>query len=598
VNSLTKCRVTGTTDIMSDLKAAQDIMAAAMAAKPTIDPELGSVTQLLKSLDRASKNVRTFGHQNSVAKRFFDQFYTELINHVEHYNALTFIIQREGLFFKETCVYNSQAGESSENFAFKLYSDGIRELTFHQGIEQDDVLFFFDALWNTGGSDGTEDDDIVTRLWSRDLPTLSIVTADEVMKLSDVDDVLTPQGKAPEEGSLREILDEANAKTAKEAKGDQQRKSKVSTSVMGYEVTDEELAALAHDIAEESNRDSILYLLDILTAVLSSERSPELLNKLFEIYEGILRSLFKGGHWNIVEHVLGLLSEAEAVRPDLTETHKHKLQSMFDQLGSHELIALMQHYLNTAEKPRTEGLENVLLMMKPSALPGLCALLGDLEQPAHQGLIANALVELAKDTPEIVVKHLTDRRPAFVRSLLGIITRWNNPKLADGVEKILRYPDPLIKREVIRTLAGLKPSGSAAKLIPLLNDADEGVRLATLKPLLTGHYTATFALWEPIVSSETFNDRDPAEKRNIFHAMRVTAGDDAVPYWTTLLTEWGWTNRKRREELALLAVDALGKLGTAAALAALDTGTKKGTAAVKQACTTAIAGVAKHQRTA
>ena len=573
-------------------------MAVAMAAKPTIDPELGSVAQLLKSLDRASKNVRTFGHQNSVAKRFFDQFYTELINHVERYNALTFIIQREGLFFKETCVYNSQAGESSENFAFKLYSDGIRELTFHQGIEQDDVLFFFDALWNTSGSDGNEDDDIVTRLWSRNLPTLSIVTADEVMKLSEVDDVLTPQGKAPDEGSLREILDEANAKNVKEGKGDQQRKAKVSTSVMGYEVTDAEIASMAPEIAEESSRDSILYLLDILTAVLSSERSPALLDKLFDIYEGILRSLFKGGHWRVVEHVLGLLSEAEAVRPDLTEAHKNKLRGMFDQLGSHELIALMQHYLNTTEKARTEGLENVLLMMKPSALSALCALLGDLEHPAHQGVIANALVELARETPDVLVRHLTDRRPAFVRNLLSIITRWNNPKLADSVEKILRYPDPLIRREVIRTLAGLKPSGSAAKLIPLLNDADEAVRLATLKPLLTGHYTATFASWEPILNADSFNDREPAEKRNIFHAIRVTAGDDAVPYWTTLLTEWGWTNRKKREDLALLAVDALGKLGTTAALAALDTGTKKGTATVKQACAAAIAGVGKHQRTA
>lgn len=583
---------------MSDLKVAQDMMAAAMAAKPTTDPEQASVTQLLKSLDRASKNVRTFGHENSVAKKFFDQFYTELINHVERYNALTFIVQREGLFFKDTSVYNSQAGESSENFAFKLYSDGIRELTFHQGIEQEDVLFFFDALWNTSGSAGDEDDDIVTRLWSRNLPTLSIVTADEVMKLSEVDDVLSPQAKAPEEGSLREILDEANAKNTKEGKGDQQRKSKLSTSVMGYEVTEEEMSALAREIAEESSRDSILYLLDILATVLSSERSPDLLNKLFDIFDGILRSLFQGGHWTIVEHVLGLLSEAEAVRPDLTEAHKKKLQSMFDQLGSQELVTLIQQYLNTTEKPRTEGLENVLLMMKPSAMPALCSLLGDLQHAAHQGIIANALVELAKDTPDIVVKHLTDRRPAFVRNLLGIITRWNNPKLADGVEKILRYPDPLIRREVIRTLAGLKPSGSAAKLIPLLNDADEAVRLATLKPLLTGHYTATFALWEPIVNAETFNEREPAEKRNIFHAMRVTAGDDAVPYWTTLLTEWGWTNRKKREDLALLAVDALGKLGTAAALAALDTGTKKGTAAVKQACATAIAGASRHQRTA
>jgi hypothetical protein len=64
------------------------------------------------------------------------------------------------------------------------------------------------------------------------------------------------------------------------------------------------------------------------------------------------------------------------------------------------------------------------------------------------------------------------------------------------------------------------------------------------------------------------------------------------------LTEWGWTKRKKRGELALMAIDALGKLGTSAAQAALETGTQKGTAAVKQACATTLAGVSKHSRTA
>jgi HEAT repeat protein len=580
--------------LMSDLKAAQDLMAAALAAKQTTDPELASVTQLLKSLDRAAKNVRTFGHQNSVAQKFFEQFYTELIIHLEHYNVLTFVVQREGLYFKEASVYSSKTGDANENFAFKLYSDGIREITFHQGIEQDDVLFFFDALWDTVGAAGTEDDDIVTRLWSRNLPTLTIITADEVMKISELDDVLTPQGKAPLDSSMREIL----AKEAKETRDDQQRKQRIASSVTGYEVTEQEMAALGRDIDAESKRDNILYILDILTAVLSSERSPDLLSKLFDIYEGLLKSLFQGGHWFIVEHVLGLLSEAEAIRPDLTDEHKKKLRNMFDQLGSPELVTLIQQYLNTADKPHTDGFTNVLLLMKPSAVPALCTLLGDLQHPGHQTLVANALVDLAKETPEIVVKHLSDRRPTFVRNLLAIITRWNNPKLADNVEKILRYPDPLIRREVIRTLAILKPSGSAAKLVPMLNDPDEGVRLAALKPLLTGSYTAPFALWEPIVNAETFSAREPAEKRNIFHAMRTTAGDEAVPYWTTLLTEWGWTNRKKREDLALMAVDALGRLGTAAALAALDNGSKKGTATVKQACAAAIANATKQLRSA
>lgn len=584
--------------IMSDLKSAQEMMAAAIAAKQNADPELTSVSQLLKSLDRASKNVRTFGQHNPVAKKFFDQFYGELSAHLAQFTLLTFVVQREGLFFKEELVYGSQTGEANENFAFKLYSDGIREITFHQDILDEDVLFFFDALWDTAGDAGSEDDDIVTRLWAKNLPTLTIVTADEVMKISELDDIMTPQGKAPLESSLRDIIAEVKAKDAKEAQEAKRQKPLLSSGVTGYEVSEQELAALAQEIAAESTRDGMLYLLDIMTAILSSERSPDLLSKLLDVYTGILKSLIQGGHWSTTEHVLMLLSDAEAIRPDLTDEHKSKIHQIFEQLGSAETADMIEKYLNNTEMPRTHGLATIFLLMKPSAVPALCTLLGNLEQPAHQTLVANALLELAKNSPELVARHLTDRRPTFVRNILGIITRWNNPGLVDNVEKLLRYPDPLIRREAIRTLAILKPNGTATKLVPLMNDQDEGVRLATLKSLLTGHYSAPFSSWDPIVTANMFGDRDPAERRNIFHAMRFTCGDEAVPYWNSLLTEWGWTNRKKREDLALMAIDALGKLGTPAAQAALETGMKKGTATVKQACATTLASVSKYPRTA
>jgi hypothetical protein len=584
---------------MSDLKSAQDMMAAAVAAKQGAAPELTAVTQLLKSLDRASKNVRTFGQNNPVAKKFFEQFYTELSAYLTQFNVLTFVVQREGLFLKEDLVYGSQTGEASENFAFKLYSDGIREITFHQDILDEDVLFFFDALWDTVGAAGSEDDDIVTRLWTKNLPTITIVTADEVMKLSELDNVLTPQGKAPLDSSLRDIIIGANAKDAKEAQGAKQQKSRFSMGVTGYEVSAEELAALEKEIAVESSRDSRLYLLDIMIAILSSERSPDLLSKLLDVYNGILTSLIQGGHWSTTEHVLMLLSDAEAIRPDLTDEHKSKIHQIFEQLCSPEVADMIANYLNKTDRPSTDGLPSIFLMMKSTAVPALCALLGNLEQPEHQVLAANALLELAKDRPDVVARHLTDRRPTFVRNLLGLIARWNNPVLIENVEKLLRYPDPLIRREAIRTLAILKPGGTATKLVPLMSDPDEGVRLATLKLLLTGNYSAPFSNWSPIATADTFVDRDPAERRNIFHAMRFTSGDEAVPYWISLLTEWGWTNRKKREDLALMAIDALGKLGTPEAQAALEFGIKKGgTATVKQACGTTLAGITKHLRTA
>jgi len=573
-------------------------MAAAMVAKPDDDTEFTSVVQILKSLDRASKNVRTFGIGNTVGEKFFSQFYAELTTHLSQYNTLTFMVQREGLFFKERIVYGSQTGNTTENFAFKLYSDGIREITFHQDISDEDMLFFFDAMTGTVGATGTEDDDIVTRLWEKNLPTLTIITADEVMKISELDDVLAPQGKALPDSSLREILAEINAKEATSTDGTGQRKPRFSSGVTGYEISELELADLVKEIAAESSRDNILYILDTLTAILSSERSPDLLNKLFEIYDGILKSLIQEGHWSATEHVLDLLSKVDAIRPDIPDEHKQKIHHLFEHLGTPEMVGLIEKCLNAAHLPRTDGLPAVFLMMRSSAVPALCTLLGNLEQPLHQTLVINALIELAKDTPEILVKYLSDRRPTFVRNLLMIITQWNNPRLADNVEKVLRYPDPLIRREVIRTLATLRPNGTAVKLIPMLNDPDEGVRLATFKSLLSGHYSAPFSNWEPLIKAETFGGRPPAERRNIFHAMRTTTGDEAIPYWTSLLTVSGWTNRKKREELALMAIDALGKLGTPAAQAALETGAKKGTTAVKQACVTILTGISKHPKTA
>lgn len=580
---------------MSDLKAAQEMMAAAVAARQNADPAVTSATQLLKALDRSSKNVRTFGQQNSVAQKFFSQFYSELNAYLTQFDLLVFVVQREGLYIKEQFVYSSQSDNVGENFAFKLYSDGIRELTFHTGITEEDVLFFFDALWGISNNTGTEDDDIVTRLWAKNLPTITIVTADEVMKISEIDDVLAPQGAAPLEASLREIIAESRAQEAKKTQEAQSSRPRLVAGITGYEVSEIERAALLQDILAESARDNAAYILDMLGAILSSETSPALLSKLLDIYEAIVKSLFQEGHWSLAEQVMGLLIDAEAIRPDFTLELKEHVSGIIERLGSPEVMNLIGRYLNESGSPTTEGLLSVFLMLRPSAVPALCALLGTIEHSDHQRELCTALTELGRNTPDVLTRHLTDRRPIFVRNLLGILTQWNHSHTADAVEKIIRYPDPLIRREVVRTLAILRPNGNGTKIVPLMNDQDEAVRLAVLNVLLTGNYTAPFSTWEPIVTAETFGDRPPAERRNIFHAMRATAADEAVPYWTELLTERGWINRKRREDLALMAVDALRKLGTDAAQAAIQTGLQKGTAAVKESCANALAQLSKQR---
>jgi HEAT repeat protein len=87
-----------------------------------------------------------------------------------------------------------------------------------------------------------------------------------------------------------------------------------------------------------------------------------------------------------------------------------------------------------------------------------------------------------------------------------------------------------------------------------------------------------------------------SERRAVFQAIRATCGDEAIPYWESLFTEWAWTNRKKKEELAVLAAETLGKLATPAAVATLELGVKKGGAAARQACTMALSQMQRQQR--
>jgi HEAT repeat protein len=588
---------------MTDLKKAQEMMAAAVAARGTEDPEIASVKRVLKLLDKTAKSNRTYGSTNPVAQKFSQQLFEELTVHLTTYSKLTVLIQRSELLFKESVVYQADKDSGSESVAFRLYADGIRELALHQGLAQEDLGYFLDSLW-AGLDPGLDDDDIVTRLWSRNLSTISIVTAEELSKSSADGDgaVHADRGMSSSDSTLRDLLDRERNHSKRAADGTEGggsqagQKKRFRSGLVGYEVTEEELASLATEIEAENTRDRLLFMMDMLTAILASEKSPALLTKLFGVWGSILEFLFHEGNWTVLEHVLSLLHETDAVRPDLSEEHRQQVASLVNGLGRADRVKAIETYLNRAPDANTEGLSTILLSMKPDAVPALCTLLANLESPEHQAIVSETLLELAKDQPQPLLKGLMDRRPAYVRNLLAILMKWNDPKFAEPVEKLVRYPDAQVRKEVVRAIGLFRPNGNGLKLVSFMSDGEESIRIAALKLLISGQYTAAFSSWSPILSGDDFMERPMSERRGVFQAIRATCGDEAVPYWEGLLTEWSWTHRKKKEELALLAAEALGRLATPAATAALELGAKKGGAAVRQACAHALSQVHRTQQ--
>jgi len=579
--------------------------------KEPAELELASVKQLLALLDRTAKSSRTYGAANPVAQKFFQQLFEGLTAHLATYSKLAFLVQRSELYFNGEVVYRSEQDSSNESVAFKLYADGIRELAFLEGLAAEDLSFLLDSLWCSLDPD-EEDDDIVTRLWTKNLTTITMVTAEEVANAStsggeDVDALSTARMMETQESSLRNILDLEKAKAKKgeglgvdgsSPSGDTPNESagRFQSGHVGFEVTDKELAELAKEIEAERTRDSTTYVLDMLTAILASEKSPAALTKLLDLWGNVLDSLAAHGKWTVLDSILGLLHVAAEVRPDLGDDHKKQLAALLDNLGRPERMKMIETYLNKTPDATTEGLAAILLSMASAAVPALCAVLANLEAPAHQAIVAEAIETLAKDQPDHVLRGLSDRRPRYVKDLLAILLKWNNPRFVDSIEKLARYPDVQVRKEVVRAIGIFRPNGNGMKLVSFLNDTEESVRFAALKLLMTGHYTALYSAWSPIVLADTFVDRTLSEKRAVFQAMRATSSDEVIPFFQSLLTDRSWTNRKKKEELAALAAEALGKLATPAALTALELGQQKGGAPVRQACTSALAQAQRQQQ--
>ena len=583
--------------------------------KEPANPELASVKRVLALLDKTAKASRTFGAANPVAQKFFLQLFEGLTAHLATYSKLAFLIQRSELYFNGEAVLRSEQDSSNESVAFKLYADGIRELAFLEGLSPEDLSFLLDSLWDSLGPDA-DDDDIVTRLWSKNLSTITLVTAEEVAKASTGGDAfaLPPDEMMSEpESSLRDLLDQEQARIkkgegtgleggdggtpagAETGQGTNRQAGRFRSGHVGYEVSDNELAELAKEIEAESARDDTTYLLDMLTTILASEKSPAILTKLFDLWGNVLDSLTAQGKWTVLDSVLGLLHVTAEMRPDLNDDHKNQLAALLDSLGRPERMKMIETYLNKIRDASTEGLPTVLLSMPSAAVPALCTLLANLEAPAHQALVADALETLAKDQLDHVLRGLSDRRPRYVKNLLAILLKWNNPRCAEAIEKLVRYPDMQVRKEVVRAIGIFRLNGNGTKLVAFLNDAEESVRFAALKLLMTGLYKAPYSAWSPLVSADIFMERILSEKRAVFQAMRATSHDEVIPFFEGLLTERSWTNRKKKEELAALAAEALGKLATPAAFAALELGQRRGGAAVRQACTAALAQAQRQQ---
>ena len=560
------------------------------------DDEVASARLAFRELDKAWRATRTYGINNAVTRRFFEQLETLMIGHLDRFLVLAVIVDRAELRLYGDSVYDSE-DTLGESLAFRLYGDGVREVRFEHGLSPQDLHDFLDALWVRDDSESA-DDDVVTRLWAKDLATISFVTAEDIVQ-APWSQELVPQehgffsSPPPSFGGViereKQLAADANVASGPgpAAAGENLRRDGPS-GLVGFEVKEYERDLLERELTAENGVDADGFVLGILRTILSSQQPPDVLTRALATLPPVLDVLLAKGRWPALAEMLALLESAPTSNPGFEPTHGMLAQRVIESLNLPQRVALFEAGLNAAPE-RLDGLAGVCARLTSAAVGPVCGVLANLTHEEHRAALRDTLIRLGAENPEPVLKGLADQRPRYVLDLVTIIVAWQQPQAASVLSMLAHHADAAVRAEALASIARLHQKGDGAPLLAFVRDAVSEVRLQALRLLASGRYTAAWEGWSPhLADKEAMLEQPRAENRLLFHALRVTARDGAIPLWLELIEGRSWKQRQKKEETALLAVRELVALSTLRAWQALQQAQKSTGGAVKRAIAEAL----------
>jgi hypothetical protein len=399
--------------------------------------EAASAALVIQALAKADRGFSIYLPNNPLHEKFFADFCKRTEEHLEEFGTLRLDLAYDSILCGGETIYAND--ELRENLAFRMFADGIRTLRLEDGIEPLELRTLVEILGRQAKED--DEDDIVTRLWSADLPHVTYVLAEIPPEQG-----ATPFGagltgsRAVQEGALKRYATElASAPPAPRLP---------PPSHLIFILTEEEIATLQGLIATDEQRTPLEDMASILEAVIAAERDVAVLEEFLEIVARLCGDLMITGRVDQAVELLSLLARS-AVAPGLPAGHAEKIGDARSRVVTAEVLAGLSKQLATADGIEREVLRALVAGLGSSAIEPFCRILGDVSGKETRKVLIESLVAVGRGSPGLFLPFLNDPRWYLVRNAIYILRRIAGPESARAAVQCARHKDPRVRKEVI-----------------------------------------------------------------------------------------------------------------------------------------------------
>ena len=556
------------------------------------------VADWIGALVRTIKATRTYLANNPTLHKFQVELESRTWSCLKEAGDITLVVQQFDLLYENYSVYHN--ADRNDSLAFRLYGDGVRQITFREGLEPHELRGFIDVLKRSMETAQVQDD-VVTLLWERDFRHIEYAfipledlteESGEIVNPEDEEDAVSEGGGIPwPSGFAPSSEDETPAPVAENTPAETGETPTVTGPVrersddwepavhptpaydssigVQFGLTDEENAALAVAIGEEEGRQLGREVLEIVATILAHEDTPAGFLDSATAFQRFIELAIEEGE---VARANDLVARLRSIAADCAKSNAEfpgLAEQVVREVGRPSFLGLMAPTLNARPEIDPGILTNFLVQLGPSAAPAICDLLGQVNHMKFRRALCEALAISCKNDVEVLIERLGDTRWYVIRNIVYVLGRIAHQGVERALDRALHHEDVRVRKEAVRALGNIESPTSRAYLVSAFRDTDAGVRIQAAMTLAARRDDRASQSLLSVIQGSDFGRRDTNERQAFFEALGRCGSDSLVPRLEPMLTKGGFF-RSANEEERLHAALALAWLGTPNALAVLN----------------------------
>jgi HEAT repeat protein len=472
---------------------------------------------------------------------------------------------------------------TSDNIAWLLYKDGIRELKMLQGFEQDELGIFFNLLHQVRKATD-EDDDLLTLMWEREFANLQYRYVD-----------LTSEGGPGVESMERaeqkeKILSPAQVEAGLESSTSSLAKLDDFDSTL-YFLDDKEVNYLQEEIKREFSTDLRPAVIASLLDVFENQKDPTVREEICGLLDYFLLILLSTAQYRNAAYLLREAGVTAGRATDVLEPQKQRLTQLGELMSDPKPLGQLLQALEDSplRAPQME-LDELFGILQPRALETILSWIGKGNNPQLKMLLEVAASRLAAGNSAELIRLIGSDDERVVHEAIRRAAALKSPAAVPALGKLLTVGEPELRVAAVTALAEIGSPGAMQILERALVDEDREVRTVAVRTLGARNARAALPRIEVAIKGKDLRDTNLSEKMAFFEAYGLLSGDAGIPLLDGILHAKGFMGKRDDSEVRACAAMALGKINSPKAMESLNRAAGEKDVIVRNAVSKAIRG--------